>query len=118
MRRAGATAVEAEDELVEIGLKMLAAQAVIDAQGLCVRLVVSDAHEGLKAAIARVLNSSWQRCRVGLLKKPPFLLGQRGTDCDRRPQWGTRAAGVLRKQPPLRKRHTKLRMARRAVTVR
>jgi putative transposase len=33
-----------------------------------VKLVVSDAHEGLKAAIARVLNASWQRCRVGLLK--------------------------------------------------
>ena len=29
----GAAAVEAEDELVEIGLEMLAAQAVIDAQG-------------------------------------------------------------------------------------
>jgi transposase-like protein len=29
-----------------------------------VRLVVSDAHEGLKAAIARVLGATWQRCRV------------------------------------------------------
>lgn len=30
-----------------------------------VRLVISDAHEGLKAAIARVLQgASWQRCRV------------------------------------------------------
>jgi transposase-like protein len=35
-----------------------------------VKLVVSDAHEGLKAAIAKVLNATWQRCRVGLLKKP------------------------------------------------
>jgi putative transposase len=34
-----------------------------------VRLVVSDAHEGLKAACARVLHATWQRCRVGLLKK-------------------------------------------------
>jgi transposase-like protein len=34
-----------------------------------VKLVISDAHEGLKAAICRVLGSSWQRCRVGLLKK-------------------------------------------------
>jgi putative transposase len=32
-----------------------------------VKLVVSDAHEGLKAAIAKVLNATWQRCRVGLL---------------------------------------------------
>jgi putative transposase len=29
-----------------------------------VRLVVSDAHEGLKAAIAKVLGATWQRCRV------------------------------------------------------
>ena len=28
-----------------------------------VKLVISDAHEGLKAAIARVLNATWQRCR-------------------------------------------------------
>ncbi len=34
-----------------------------------VKLVISDAHEGLKAAISRVLRASWQRCRVGLLKK-------------------------------------------------
>jgi putative transposase len=29
-----------------------------------VKLVISDAHEGLKAAIARVLRATWQRCRV------------------------------------------------------
>src|SRR6201997_2558200 len=29
-----------------------------------VKLVISDAHEGLKAAIRRVFNASWQRCRV------------------------------------------------------
>jgi putative transposase len=34
-----------------------------------VKLVISDAHEGLKAAIVRVLGATWQRCRVGLLKK-------------------------------------------------
>ncbi|MEY9722232.1 transposase-like protein [Sinorhizobium fredii] len=33
-----------------------------------VKLVISDAHEGLKAAIVRVLGATWQRCRVGLLK--------------------------------------------------
>ena len=32
-----------------------------------VKLVVSDAHEGLKAAITKVLSATWQRCRVGLL---------------------------------------------------
>ena len=39
-----------------------------------VKLVVSDAHEGLKAATRRVLGAAWQRCRVGLLKK------RRGSD--------------------------------------
>jgi putative transposase len=29
-----------------------------------IKLVVSDAHEGLKAAITRVLGGTWQRCRV------------------------------------------------------
>jgi putative transposase len=29
-----------------------------------VKLVISDAHEGLKAAIRRVFAASWQRCRV------------------------------------------------------
>jgi len=29
-----------------------------------VRLVISDAHAGLKAAIARVFDATWQRCRV------------------------------------------------------
>jgi putative transposase len=29
-----------------------------------VRLVISDAHTGLKAAIARVFDATWQRCRV------------------------------------------------------
>ena len=36
-----------------------------------VKLVISDAHEGLKAAIARVLNATWQRCRVHLLRNLP-----------------------------------------------
>jgi putative transposase len=29
-----------------------------------VKLVVSDAHEGIKAAVAKVLCATWQRCRV------------------------------------------------------
>ena len=34
-----------------------------------VKLVISDSHEGLKKAVAKVLSSTWQRCRVGSLKK-------------------------------------------------
>src|SRR3954447_21187135 len=33
-----------------------------------VKLVISDAHEGLKAAIAKVLHASWQRCRVHFMR--------------------------------------------------
>ena len=33
-----------------------------------VKLVVSDAHEGLKAAVARVLHASWQRGRVHFMR--------------------------------------------------
>lgn len=33
-----------------------------------VKLVISDAHVGLKAAVAKVLKSTWQRCRVHFLR--------------------------------------------------
>jgi putative transposase len=33
-----------------------------------IRLVVSDAHDGLKAAIARVVGATWQRCRVHFMR--------------------------------------------------
>ena len=33
-----------------------------------VRLVISDAHEGLKAAAAKVLKATWQRCRVHFMR--------------------------------------------------
>jgi transposase-like protein len=34
-----------------------------------VKLVVSDAHEGIKAAVSKVLDATSQHCRVGSLKK-------------------------------------------------
>ena len=33
-----------------------------------VKLVISDAHEGIKAAVARVLHATWQRCRVHFMR--------------------------------------------------
>ena len=33
-----------------------------------VKLVISDAHEGLKAAITRILSATWQRCRVHAMR--------------------------------------------------
>jgi transposase-like protein len=33
-----------------------------------VKLVVSDAHEGIKAAVAKLMNATWQRCRVHAMR--------------------------------------------------
>ena len=33
-----------------------------------VKLVISDAHEGLKAAVKRVVGATWQRCRVHFMR--------------------------------------------------
>jgi putative transposase len=43
-----------------------------------VKLVVSDAHEGLKAAVARVLHASWQRCRVHFMRNALAHAGKSG----------------------------------------
>ncbi len=41
-----------------------------------VKLVISDAHEGLKAAIAKVLNATWQRCRVHFMRNALAYAGK------------------------------------------
>ena len=43
-----------------------------------VKLVVSDAHEGLKAAISKVLNATWQRCRVHFMRNVLAHAGKQG----------------------------------------
>ena len=43
-----------------------------------VKLVISDAHEGLKAAIARVLSATWQRCRVHFMRNLLAHAGRNG----------------------------------------
>jgi transposase-like protein len=45
-----------------------------------VKLVTSDAHEGLKAAAAKVLHATWQRCRIHFLRNALAHVGpgQRG----------------------------------------
>ena len=43
-----------------------------------VKLVISDAHEGLKAAVAKVLNASWQRCRVHFMRNVLAHAGRQG----------------------------------------
>ncbi len=43
-----------------------------------VKLVVSDAHEGLKAAVAKLLNATWQRCRVHFARNALAYAGKNG----------------------------------------
>jgi len=43
-----------------------------------VKLVISDAHEGLKAAVSRVLHASWQRCRGHFMRNVLAYAGRQG----------------------------------------
>ena len=43
-----------------------------------VKLVVSDAHEGIKATVAKVLNATWQRCRVHFMRNALAHAGRTG----------------------------------------
>ena len=74
-----------------------------------VKLVISDAHEGLKGAIRRVMgpNASWQRCSVGLLINPGLRLPDRGrADSLHWRRWsGGRHAGAQGARPGRAFRH-------------
>jgi putative transposase len=43
-----------------------------------VKLVISDAHEGIKAAVSKVLNATWQRCRVHFMRNALAHAGKQG----------------------------------------
>ena len=43
-----------------------------------VKLVISDAHEGLKAAVAKIMHASWQRCRVHFMRNALAHAGMSG----------------------------------------
>jgi transposase-like protein len=43
-----------------------------------VKLVVSDAHEGIKASVAKVMNATWQRCRVHFMRNVLAHAGRSG----------------------------------------
>src|SRR5262249_28703571 len=43
-----------------------------------VKLVISDAHEGIKAAVTKVLNATWQRCRVHFMRNVLAHAGKNG----------------------------------------
>src|ERR1700759_4677520 len=43
-----------------------------------VKLVVSDAHEGIKASVSKVLSATWQRCRVHFMRNALAHAGKSG----------------------------------------
>jgi putative transposase len=43
-----------------------------------VKLVISDAHEGIKAAVSKVLHAMWQRCRVHFMRNVLAYAGKNG----------------------------------------
>jgi transposase-like protein len=43
-----------------------------------IKLVVSDAHEGIKAAVAKILCATWQRCRVHFMRNALAHAGKSG----------------------------------------
>ena len=43
-----------------------------------VKLVISDAHEGIKSAVSKVLHASWQRCRVHFMRNVLAHAGRNG----------------------------------------
>src|SRR3984885_14725419 len=43
-----------------------------------VKLVISDAHEGIKATVSRVMNCTWQRCRVHFMRNVMAHAGKSG----------------------------------------
>jgi putative transposase len=43
-----------------------------------VKLVISDAHEGIKAAVIKVLHTAWQRCRVHFMRNVMAYAGKNG----------------------------------------
>jgi len=43
-----------------------------------VKLVISDSHEGIKAAVSKVMNCTWQRCRVHFMRNVLAHAGKSG----------------------------------------
>ena len=78
-----AAAVEAEDELIEIGLKMLAAQAVVDAQSPDLEVGEDAVGQG-RTMCAAILPMTWGSCfdtrRAGVSRPPIGLGGGAGSE--------------------------------------
>jgi putative transposase len=104
-----AVGVNAEGDREVLGLKVGHSEAEpfwteflrsLNRRGLRgVKLVISDSHEGIKAAVAKVFKATWQRCRVHFMRERP---GARRQDAAAHGQRGHRhgvRAGVGRFSP-------------------
>jgi putative transposase len=69
-----------------------------------VKLAISDAHEGLKAAVAKVLHATWQRCRVHTMRNLLAHAGRQGR--------GVAAAFIATALPRTMRRRLRLNGAR------
>jgi putative transposase len=73
-----AVGVNTEGQREVLGLKVGASEAEpfwteflrsLNRRGLRgVKLAISDSHEGIKAAVSKVLKATWQRCRVHFMR--------------------------------------------------
>jgi putative transposase len=83
-----AVAVNSDGRLEVLGMAIGASEAEtfwvefrrkLKRRGLAgVKLVISDGHEGIKAAVARVFRATWQRCRVHFLRNALAHAGRSG----------------------------------------
>lgn len=83
-----AVGVNADGRLVVLGMEIGTSEAEpiwteflrkLTRRGLRgVKLVVSDAHEGIKAAVTKVLCATWQRCRVHFMRNVLAHAGKSG----------------------------------------
>jgi putative transposase len=81
-----AVGVNTEGQREVLGLKVGASEAEpfwteflrsLNRRGLRgVKLVISDSHEGIKAAVSKVLKATWQRCRVHFMRNALAYAGK------------------------------------------
>src|SRR4051794_17348700 len=65
--------------IMAVGVNADGRREVLARRGLRgVKLVVSDAHEGIKAAVSKVLSATWQRCRVHFMRNALAHAGKSG----------------------------------------
>ena len=65
-----------------------------------VKLVISDAHEGMKAAVTKVLGATWQRCRVHFMRNALAHAGKTQRRASSRPGSAPPSPRTMPRPPP------------------